>query len=68
MGQTAIRCTDRKLPGSLPEPRLTGMDDYDDHEEDAEDEEEQDVPQVIQVRQGNMARQQQAQIQPRTQP
>jgi hypothetical protein len=23
MGQTAIRCTDRKLPGSLPELRLT---------------------------------------------
>jgi hypothetical protein len=24
MGQTAISCTDRKLPGSLPELRLTG--------------------------------------------
>jgi hypothetical protein len=26
MGQTAISCTDRKLPGSLPELRLTESD------------------------------------------
>jgi hypothetical protein len=25
MGQTAISCTDRKLPGSLPEHRLTEL-------------------------------------------
>jgi hypothetical protein len=32
MGQTAISCTDRKLPGSLPELRLTDspiIDDFD---------------------------------------